>query len=305
MRTLTAVAALALTAGLLAGCGDDTEPTSSETGSDTPTSAAATDEPTTEPATPSETATETGDVAPTGTAPIYFTGTTPLGPRLYREFRQVETDNPLEEAAALLVAGDTTDPDYGTLLQAVVIDAVTQEPDAIVVTLGDHSAVAPDKGMAPDDAALAVQSLVYTLQGVAQERLPVRIQLSDGSPADLFGQPTGAGVEAAPELDVLALVSLTTPEEGATYAVGDTLTVDGRASSFEATVPVEVLDADGQPVLDGFATAEGWMDRLYPYTVDLTLDVAPGTYTVVARTDDPSDGEGPGPFEDTRTIVVE
>lgn len=309
MRTLTAVAALALTtglSGLLAGCGDDTEPTSSETGSDTPTSAA-TAEPTSEPATPTETdpATETDEAAPSGTAPIYFTGSTPLGTRLYREFREVEADNPLEEAAALLVAGDTADPDYGTLLQGVVVDAVEQEPDAIVVTLGDDSAVAPDKGMSPDDAALAVQSLVYTLQGVAQERLPVRVQLSDGSPADLFDQPTGAGVEAAPELDVLALVSLTTPEEGATYAAGDTLTVDGRASSFEATVPVVLLDADGQPALDTFATAEGWMDRLYPYSVDLTLDVAPGTYTVVARTDDPSDGEGPGPFEDTRTIVVE
>ena len=34
-------------------------------------------------------------------------------------------------------------------------------------------------------------------------------------------------------------------------------------------------------------------------------DLAPGTYTFVAMTDDPSGGEGLGPFTDTRTIIVE
>ena len=32
------------------------------------------------------------------TVPVYFVGDTPQGPRLYREFRKVEADNPLEEA---------------------------------------------------------------------------------------------------------------------------------------------------------------------------------------------------------------
>ena len=34
-------------------------------------------------------------------------------------------------------------------------------------------------------------------------------------------------------------------------------------------------------------------------------DLTPGTYTFVAMTDDPSGGEGLGPFTDTRTIIVE
>jgi hypothetical protein len=33
--------------------------------------------------------------------------------------------------------------------------------------------------------------------------------------------------------------------------------------------------------------------------------LAPGTYSFVALTDDPSGGEGPGPTEDSKTIIVE
>jgi hypothetical protein len=292
---------------LLAGCGDGTEPTSSGTGSD-PATSEAPDSQTSPPTEPTESVSdpatdEPSEPTPAGAVPVYFTGETPMGTRLYREFREVESDNPLEEAAALLVAGDALDPDYGTLLQGVTIEAVEQTPEAIVVTLGEDSPLSAGKGTSEEEAAIAVQSLVYTLQGVAQSRVPVVVQLADGSPADLYGQPTGEGVEAAPELDVLSLVSLTTPAEGASS--DGTVSVEGVASSFEATVPFTVLDESGAEVLTDFATAEGWVDRLYPFTAELDVStLEPGTYTLVARTDDPSGGEGPGPFEDTRTFVV-
>lgn len=316
LRTRTAAMTLALPLGLglLVGCGeDDAEPVSSDTGNDP----AATAEPTSTPADPQTS--EAPDEAPGGTsepaptdgpadtvaAPVYFTGETPMGLRLYREFRQVGADDPLTEAAALLVAGDALDPDYGTLLDGVSVESVTAEDGAIVVTLGEDSPLTADKGTSPREARLAVQSLVWTLQGVAQTRDPVRTVLADGSPADLFGQPTGRGVGAAPELDVLALVSLTTPEEGAVVSTG-TLAVEGRAASFEATVPYAVLDASGAEVLTGFTTAEQFGDKLYPFAAQVDVsDLEPGTYTFVARTDDPSGGEGPGAFEDTRTFVVE
>ena len=77
------------------------------------------------------------------------------------------------------------------------------------------------------------------------------------------------------------------------------------ASSFEATVPWEVQQG-GKVVLDGFATAEGWMDKLYPWQT--TIDVSglqPGDYTFVARTDDASGGaEGAGPYEDTKDFTL-
>ena len=110
---LLRTAALALGLGLVTGCGsDDTDPVASDP---QPTSTEATTEPEPgEPSEPSEPAPTEG--ADTVAAPIYFVGGSPTGSRLYREFRQVESDNPLEEGAALLVAGDALDPDYSTLL---------------------------------------------------------------------------------------------------------------------------------------------------------------------------------------------
>lgn len=315
---LAVTAVLALGTGL-AGCGSDTSAEDPGLASDTgapsepapsgsadptdPNEPTATEPDPTDPAAPGTDPVDP-ETGPTGALPLYFVGDTGTGPRLYREFQSATTGDPLLEAAQRLVEGDAVDPDYRTLLGAVDVVAVTAADDGIVVTLGEDSQVAADKGTSPADAALAVQQLVYTLEGVAQERLPVRVELADGSPVDLLGQPTSSGVEADDPLTVLNLVSLTTPEEGA--GAGDTLTVSGVASSFEATVGLRLTDDAGEVVVDSFATAEGWIDRLYPFTTTLDLaGVAPGTYTLTASTDDPSADEGPGPMTDTRTVVVE
>ena len=303
LRTrVTAFALISLLSGLLVGCGGDanTEPVAADPNPETTSGS------TSEPTTPAESPTEspsdgTGEPGAVA-APIYFVGDTPLGSKLYREFRQVGSDNPMEEALALLVTGDALDPDYGTLLSGLVVTSVSDNDDMIVVDLGADSRTA-DKSVSPDDGALAVQSLVYTLQGVSQTSDPVQVTVG-GVPTPLFGQPTDTGVDAADQLDVLALVSITTPESDA--AVSGTFTADGVASSFEATVPWQVRDESGEVVLDGFSTADGWVDKLYPWSsvVDVS-SLDPGTYTFAALTDDPSGGEGPGPFEDTKTITVE
>ncbi len=103
---------------------------------------------------------------------------------------------------------------------------------------------------------------------------------------------------------MLALVSVSSLSEGET--VRDRFVVSGIANSFEATVPWEVRQGD-RVVAKGFATADGWMDKLYPWTTQVNVSkLAPGTYTFAAMTDDPSGGaEGAGPTEDTKTIVVE
>ena len=47
------------------------------------------------------------------------------------------------------------------------------------------------------------------------------------------------------------------------------------------------------------------MDKLYPWETEVDVSgLAPGTYTFVAMTDDPSGGEGGGPTEDSKTIIV-
>jgi hypothetical protein len=81
----------------------------------------------------------------------------------------------------------------------------------------------------------------------------------------------------------------------------------GLASSYEATVIWQIREPGGAVVLDGYTTAEGFMDRLWPWETEVDVSgLEPGEYTFVALTADPSGGaEGFGPTSDTRTIVVE
>jgi hypothetical protein len=92
--------------------------------------------------------------------------------------------------------------------------------------------------------------------------------------------------------------------EGAT--VSDSFEASGKANSPEANVPWEVRDTTGETVLEGAATAEGWVDKLYPWktTVDVS-ELEPGTYLFIARTDDTSDGEGKPVEEVGARITVE
>ena len=288
-RLAVPVAGALVALAALAGCGsDDTTPTASD--------------PTTSPA-----ATATGGSSePTGsgsaettTVPVYFVGDTPQGPPLFREFRQVAADDPAGAALALMTSGDALDPDYRTVYPGGDFAGVEVGEDAITVSLPDESWTSPD-ALSEADARLAAQQLVYTVQGVAQSRVPVEIVL-DGQPVDLFG--LGGQLGAEPELDVKAMVSVTAPVEGTT--VRDTFTASGVASSFEATVPWQIRRGN-QLIKDGFATAEGWMDKLYPWETEVDVsDLDPGTYQFVAMTDDPSTGEGGGPTEDSKTIIVE
>jgi hypothetical protein len=299
LAALASLSALALAA--LAGCGDETKDPASADG---PATQAADPSDPSDSGEPSAPASETGDLT---TVPVYFVGDTPQGQRLFREFRKVAADSPADEALELMTTGDTLDPDYSTLFPSGTFSSVEIGDDTITVGLPDKSWTTAPDGMSQDEARLAAQQLVYTLQGVAQKRLPVAITL-DGAPADLFG--LAGEVSNDPELDVRALVNVTAPEQGAT--VSDTFTASGVSSSFEATTPWEIRrgGADGKVVAKGFATAEGWMDKLYPWKTEVDVsDLPAGDYTFVAMTDDPSGGEGGGegggPTVDTKSITIQ
>ncbi len=296
--TLLATGALALA---LAGCGDDPEPVADDPGTGETSDGEPTDKPTDEP----DSTEGSEPPADTATVPVYFVGATPQGPRLFREFRRVEADNPLAEAAALMTAGDVADRDYRTLYPSGTFKSIVYDDAAasFVVELQDDAWKTRTGGMSAAAAKLAVQQLVYTLQGVQQERAPVVVRLG-GTSTTLFGIDTSSGVQAAPQLDVLGLVNITTPEEAQT--VSGTFSAEGVASSFEATVPWQIRRGD-TVVKEGFATASGWIDKLYPWQTDVDVaDLEPGEYTFVAMTDDPSGGaEGAGPTEDTKTIIVQ
>lgn len=297
-RTLAALAGAVLSLGLLAACGDDTTPDADDVNAST------------SPSTPTgdATATDPGTGATTPTAdpkviPVYYVGDTPDGDRLYREFTQSSGVEPLVAAGAAVTEGDPVDPDYRTPWPSGRFASITQTSTAIVVEVAEESWLEAGS-LDADQAELAVQQLVYTLQGTIGKRLPLTVEY-DGKPADtLLGVRATGGLNAAPQLDVLAFMNVTEPAEGTT--VPDSFTANGRASSFEATVGWTIEDSTGTVVLEGFTTADGWTEKLYPWTTKVDVSsLDPGSYTFIARTDDPSGGEGPGPTEDTKRITVE
>jgi hypothetical protein len=244
----------------------------------------------------------------TFTVGVYYVGDTPFGPRLYREFHQAVGATALDAALVDATSAQPLDPDYRTdwpegIIASTAFDGLGSD-GLIQVTLADASVHDRPAGMSKAEAQIAVEALIYTAQGAMQARAPVQFLL-DGNPVDqVYGVPTSEPLAQGTWSDVLALVNLTTPEEGAT--VSGSLDVEGVASSFEATVPWQILQ--GSQVVDsGSFMADGWMEHLYPFSGAIDVSgLAPGTYTFVARTDDASGGaEGPGAYEDTRTIVIE
>lgn len=294
-------AAAAVTAVAVLGPG--TTPTSAPGPAEQPS---ATPTPSTSPTTdPSPTPT-TPPVAETVTAAVYYVGDTPRGPRLYREFRALPGDGsvPLAPAVRAAVEGDPDDPDYrspwaGT---GATLVGATGDAELVTVDLAGDLRLRPG-GLDPAEAALAVEQVVRTAQAAVGSAAPVQLLLDGQRTDQLLGVPVAEPLAQGEDLDVLALVSISDPAEG--EQVEGTFTARGRASSFEATVPWEVRDDTGAVVLDGFSTAEGWMERLYPWEAEVDVsDLEPGRYTFVAMTSDPSDGESGGPMTDTRTIVV-
>ncbi|WP_374455885.1 Gmad2 immunoglobulin-like domain-containing protein [Nocardioides sp.] len=288
----------------LAGCAaDDPVPASGDaTDAAKPTkkpSRSASQEPTEQPASesPSE---------PSSTVvPVYYVGDGPGGkPVLFREFHRV-TGDPLTEAARLVAGGgQPDDPDYRTLWPQVEL-SVAYSPDGVfVVDIPSDAFTERPDGMSERGAELAMQQLVYTLQGVQQERAPVQVKRG-GTDFRLFGLPSDTPYEQASPLRTLSLVNITSPAEGDTVT-GDTLTVTGVSNSFEASGPCRLIAGDEEVALEGYQ-AEGWMDdRLFPFEVELPLaDVGSGDVLLQCETDDPSGGtEGDGPSVDTKLIHV-
>nr|WP_281363308.1 Gmad2 immunoglobulin-like domain-containing protein [Nocardioides perillae] len=296
------VVAVAVAGGSLTGGDDDPAPAAGEP---TPTAA----EPTPEPSAAPSSAAPSSAAPPAGEAvvvPAYYVGEGPRGPVLFREFHetQVAGGDVALAAAQEVVGGDPLDPDYRSVWPAgTEVAAVAVQGGVARV---DLTAAPPRGDLTEREAELAVQGVVYSVQGALQERLPVQLTV-DGKPvAEVLGVPTAEPLAQAPLLETLSLMSITTPAEGAT--VGDTFTAEGVSNGFEANVQWQVLDGAGAVVAEGYTTAEGWMEeRLFPWSAEVDVSgLEPGTYTFLARTDDPSGGaEGGGPDEDTRTVTVE
>ncbi|GEL22596.1 hypothetical protein PSU4_15500 [Pseudonocardia sulfidoxydans NBRC 16205] len=229
--------------------------------------------------------------------PVYYAADTSAGTRLYREFHAVVPDDPGTTALREMLGAPAIDPDYRTLWPTGVTPrrSVTHDGGEIVVDLTGIGRAPASKAV----ATLALQQLVYTVQGALQSTDPVRV-LVDGQRADqLWGLvDIGAPVARAEQTSVRSLVQIDAPADGAT--VGRELVVTGEAAVFEATLPWQVRQGDSV-VREGFATtAEG--QKFSPYRFTVTLE--PGDYELVATEDDPSGGAGRAPMTDTKRISV-
>lgn len=229
--------------------------------------------------------------------PVYYVAETPAGFRLQREFHRVPSSDPPSDAVREMLAQPTgTDPDYrtpwpaGTALRAPVTTSGA-EIDVDLTGLGTAQ-------LAPDLATLAVQQLVFTVQGALGSTTPVRILVDGQQVEQLWGVDVSQPVRRGDAYALRSLVQIDAPAHGAT--VEREVEVTGEAAVFEATVHWEVL-RDGAVVRSGFtSTAEG--QRFAPFTFTVTLD--PGEYMVRVKEDDASNGEGRPPLTDDKVITV-
>lgn len=289
-----AVLAVAASFAAFAVLGPDNAPRATDPGSST---------------SPSPTATDTGSPTetPSQVVAVHYVGDTPDGPRLYREFRRVPAENPF--AAAITALEQTPlDPDYRTYwpegaIERIHFDGIGDD-GFIGVVLSDESMHDRPAGMDEATARLAIEQVIYTLQGTANARAAVSFSIN-GNPVDqVLGVPTSEPLANGPVLETLALVSLTTPSEGMVVDNDEPLVVEGVGNSFEGNIVTRVQRWEGTAVVGQEPAIAGWgEDKLFPFEVTFDLsDAPPGDYVVISQTDDPS---GQGQFHsDSRRITV-
>ncbi|PVG83446.1 hypothetical protein DDE18_09180 [Nocardioides gansuensis] len=257
--------------------------------------------------TPSESATE----QPTRALPVYYIGETPRGPRLFREFRPVprESDGLYEAVQALQQA--PLDPDYRTAWPAGSISQwsyVSDPGDGLIqVTIADASYAERPQGMSADEASLAVEQVVYTLQANVSARAPVQFRLGDNPVNQVYGVPTSEPITEGPPLEVLALASISDPSEGLLVDNDRPLRVRGVGNSYEGTMVWRITRADTDEEVDMGSFLAGWGEqRLFPFEGEIDVsDLEPGDYVLSVATADASGGtEGYGPDVDDRTFTV-
>ena len=240
--------------------------------------------------------------------PVYFVGTTPVGPRLYREFHQVDVVDGDELGRALqeAVEAPPLDPDYrspwpeGTRVDSVEDESSVDGPITISLSGDLHDRPA---GMSRAEARMAVQQLIYTAQAVVQDRAPVQLLLDGERTDQVLGVPASEPLANGDETSVTASIWVTSPQDGDTLDAGD-LTVTGRGAFFEATVVWQLLSADGGTVV---ATGSGMARECCVQSpIELTIeDVAPGDYVLRVYDEDMSGGEsGRAEAQDTKRVTV-
>jgi len=244
------------------------------------------------------------------TVPVYYVGDTSRGPRLYREFHTVKTGDdgdPADEAVQAAIGVPPTDPDYQSVWAKwqgkpanVEVAGVTQRGGTITVDLfADGPIGERPSGMGKQEASMAVEQLIYTVQGTVQSRDAVQFMLNGERADTLLGVPISEPLAEGDPTQVLAQVWIIEPSQGA--EVTGPFEVSGLAAAFEANVQWELMQ--GQTVVKKGHTTAKECCTASPYK--FTVNVPPGDYTLVVHDEDASGGaEGFAPWQDTKDITV-
>jgi len=227
-------------------------------------------------------------------ATVYYAGRTGLGQRLFSEHHRLTGVTGTDIQAAVDAAlGMPDDPDYTSSFAAgTTARASVDDSGEVVIDFP-----APPQLIAGGDPGIAIQSLVWTVDGVLQRPAPVHFTVNGSTPVSLLGTPARASYSASPRDAVLSSVSLDLAE-GARLNSGTT--IRGMASAYEGDV-VWTLRQGSTVVRRGFTTAEQCC-TLAPFA--FTLDAPAGNYTLSVSDTNASGGEGNAVTTDSKDVEI-
>ena len=117
------------------------------------------------------------------------------------------------------------------------------------------------------------------------------------------GKPSPLATNHGASKQYPGVLTLASPVDG--QHVRGSLRAAGTSNSPEANTPWTLSDASGRVVRRGFFTADGWMDKAYPYRGTVSLAGLPaGTYVFTVSIDNPTKEGKPAPRL-SRTIHVD
>ncbi len=243
----------------------------------------------------------TGRLEPetSGAIPVYWLGETvgfESGPgvRLYRTFVPFK-GRATYSALQLMVAGKSNDPDYTSAWVGAQVSEVRMSGSLTTV---DFKSV-PKKRLESDVAQVALQQLVYTVQGASGATVPVEVTLQGKPVSELFGVDIKQPLGRAQSLDVQAYIWITAPENDAVLTAP--FKVSGIAAVNEAQLNWRITSEDNRKVLrEGVATTDEAF-KLTPYSF-VVAKLPAGRYTLEVFEVSAADGRQTS--TDTKTLVV-
>jgi hypothetical protein len=202
--------------------------------------------------------------------PVYWLGRTVgndtgAGMRLYRTFSRIN-GRPAVEAVKLMTTQKAGDPDYESPWEGAEVSSVTRSGDVVTV---DFKTL-PQKKLEPAVADLAVQQLVYTVQGALNDdTVPVQVTEQGRPSTSLFGVDTPQPLGRAQAFDVQALVWIISPTNEA--VVRAPVTVTGMAAAPEAQVDWRATNLNTKATISSYTTTkEGQKFSSFTFTPKLT-----------------------------------